>query len=78
MLTLRDLLKYISYTATLQLMETPREKKEYQYIFGRSDLILRGIIEDNFPELLDREVSDGIHGEGVRDGLYIHLYKNNI
>lgn len=75
MLTLRDLLKYVSYTATLQLMETPREKRDYQYIFDRSELILRSVIEENYPELLDREVSDGIHGEGVRDGLYIHLYK---
>lgn len=74
-MTLRDLLKFVSYTATLQLMETPKGKKEYQYIFGKSDLILRGVIEDNYPELLDREVADGIHGEGTRDGLYIHLYK---
>lgn len=75
-MTLRDLLKFVSYTATLQIMETERDRKEYQYIFGRSELILRSVIEENYPELLDREVSDGIHGEGARDGLYIHLYKD--
>lgn len=72
---LKDLLPFISYTSEIQLMETKREYKNYHYIFP-NELITRDIIEKFHPELLNRELSDGIHGEGIRDGVYIHLYKD--
>ena len=75
MKTLRDLLPFVSYTATLVLMETERGHRDYQYMFNNTELIRRDVIEKCYPELLDRELSDGVHGEGTRDGLYIHLYK---
>jgi len=75
MKTLRDLMPFISYTADLQIMETERDFKKYDYVFPKCDIIKRKTIEEHYPELLDRELSDGIHGEGVRDGVYIHLYK---
>jgi hypothetical protein len=75
MKTLRDLLPFVSYTATLVLMETERGRRDYEYMFGTTELIRRDVIEKCYPELLDRELSDGVHGEGTRDGLYIHLYK---
>lgn len=84
-LTLRDLLPFISYGATLQIMEISRAERnrygntivnDYDYMFPKSDLIMREIIEQCYPELLDREIADGIHGEGERQGIYIHLYKD--
>lgn len=75
MKTLRDLLPFISYTATLVLMETERGYRDYKYMFNQTELIRRDVIEKFYPELLDRELSDGVHGEGIKDGIYIHLYK---
>ena len=84
-LTLRDLLPFISYGATLQIMEISRAERNrygnfvgyaYEYVFPKSDLIVRETIEQYYPELLDREIADGIHGEGEREGIYIHLYKD--
>lgn len=72
---LKDVLPFISYTATIQLMETERGYKKYDYIFNSSELITRSTIEKHYPDLLNRELSDGIHGEGTRDGIYIHIYK---
>lgn len=84
-LTLRDLLPFISYGATLQIMEITRAERNrygnfegyaYDYMFPESDLVVRETIEQCYPELLDREIADGIHGEGEREGIYIHLYKD--
>lgn len=84
-LYLRDLLPFISYGATLQIMEITRAERNrcgnfegyaYEYIFPKTDLIMRETIEQYYPELLDREIADGIHGEGEREGIYIHLYKD--
>lgn len=84
-LYLRDLLPFISYGATLQIMEISRAERsryentivnDYEYMFPISDEITRGTIEQCYPELLDREIADGIHGEGERKGIYIHLYKD--
>ena len=72
---LKDLLSFIAYDAQLQLMETERGYKRYEYVFNSNELIRRDTIEKCYPELLERELSDGVHGEGIRDGLYIHLYK---
>lgn len=74
---LRDLMPFVSYVAKLQLVETERGRKEYTRIFPKCDLITRGTIQKLYPELLDRELSDGIHGEGFEDGIYIHLYKES-
>ena len=76
-LTLRDLLPFISYGATLQIMEISRSERNrygnfvgyaYEHVFPKSDLIVRETIEQCYPELLDREIADGIHGEGEREG----------
>lgn len=84
-LYLRDLLPFISYGATLQIMEISRAERNrygnfvgyaYEYVFPKSDLVVRETIEQCYPELLDREIADGIHGEGEREGIYIHLYKD--
>ena len=73
---LRELLPFILYTARLQILETERGyRKNYSYIFSKEELITRSHIEKFNPELLDRELSSGIHSEGIREGIYIHLYK---
>lgn len=78
-LTLKDLLSFVSYGVQLQILVTERTSeigaKRYEYLFNSSDLITREDIEKCYPELLNKELSDGIHGEGIRDGIYIHLYK---
>ena len=84
-LYLRDLLPFISYGVTLQLMEISRSERnrygntivnDYEYMFPVNDEITREAIEQCYPKLLDREIADGIHGEGEREGIYIHLYKD--
>lgn len=84
-LYLRDLLPFISYGATLQIMEISRAERNrygnfegyaYDYMFPECDLVMRGTIEQCYPELLDREIADGIHSDGEREGIYIHLYKD--
>ena len=84
-LYLRDLLPFIAYGTALHLMEIPRKERcrygntivnDYEYMFPVSDEITREAIEQCYPELLDREIADGIHGEGEREGIYIHLYKD--
>ena len=73
---LRELLPFISYTARLQILETEGGyRKNYSYIFSKEELITRSHIEKFNPELLDRELSDRVHSEGIREGIYIHLYK---
>ena len=57
---LKDLLPFIAYNTPLQLMEIGRERKKYVYLFSKDDLIFRETIEKSHPELLDRELSDGI------------------
>lgn len=68
---LGEALKPVSYTATLQVMK--KDDYGYTFMFPRSDLITREIIEKFYPELLEWELSDGFHGEGIRDGLYVHI-----
>ncbi len=69
---LGDALKVVSYTATLQIMERDKDGN-YSYMFPKFDLITRETIEKFYPQLLNRELTNGIHGEGIRDGLYIHI-----
>lgn len=84
-LYLRDLLPFIAYGTALHLMEIPRKERcrygntivnDYEYMFPVSDEITREAIEQCYPELLDREIADGIHSDGEREGIYIHLYKD--
>ena len=84
-LYLRDLLSFIAYGTALHPMEIPRKERcrygntivnDYEYIFPVSDEITRETIEQYYSELLDREIADGIHGDGERGGIYIHLYKD--
>lgn len=70
-MTLGEALKCVSYEARLQIME--KDNLGYRFIFPKCDLITRGAIEKFYPELLDRELTNGIHGEGIRDGIYIHI-----
>lgn len=66
-----EAIKAVSYTATLQIME--KDGYGYKFMFPKCDLITRETIEKFYPELLERELSDGFHGEGIRDGIYVHL-----
>ena len=76
MKTLRQLLPFISYEATINLMATERGMKRcYERVFPSCECINRKVIETYYPELLDKELSDGVHGEGYREGLYIHIYR---
>jgi len=70
-MTLREALKPVSYAAKLQVVE--KENGSYKYIFPESELITRGTIEKFYPELLDRTLTNGFHGEGMREGLYVHI-----
>lgn len=67
-------LKPVSYAARLQVLEKD-EYGTYHYLFPEDELVTRNIIETFYKDLLERELSDGFHGEGSRDGLYIHLKK---
>lgn len=71
-MTLREALKPVSYAAKLQVLEL-KENGSYEYIFPKSELITRGTIEKFYPELLDRPLTNGFHGEGWREGLYVHI-----
>lgn len=68
---LGEALKPVSYVARLQVME--KDDYGYNFIFPRDELITRGVIEKFYPDLLEREISDGFHGEGIRDGIYVHI-----
>jgi hypothetical protein len=67
-------LKPVSYMARLQILEKD-EYGTYHYLFPEDELITRHVLEYHYKDLLDRELSDGFHGEGIRDGLYIHIKK---
>ena len=69
-----EIIKGISYDAALQIME--QDGFGYKYIFSKYDLIRRGTIEKFYPELLERELGYGLHGEGFRDGIYVYLKGN--
>lgn len=64
---LKDLLPYISYGTALDLVEQDKERDFVfnNHLFPKSDLITREVIERHYPELLEREVSNGIHAEGM-------------
>ena len=69
---LKDAIQYVSYAAALQVTERDAYG-HHRYIFPECQLITRETIEKFYPELLERELCDGFHGEGFRDGLYISL-----
>lgn len=71
-MTLREALKPVSYLAKLQVVEL-EENGSYKHIFPKDELITRGTIEKFYPELLDRDITNGFHGEGIREGLYVHI-----
>lgn len=68
---LKEVIKAVSYTARLQVMK--KDEYGYNYMFPKDDLITRETIEKFYPELLEMELSDGFHGEGIREGIYVHL-----
>lgn len=61
---LKDVLKCVSYCASLDIVE--QGQNQYNHLFPECDLITREVIEKNYPELLERELSNGIHAEGIR------------
>lgn len=71
---LGEALKSVSYVARLQVMK--KDEYGYTFMFPKFDLITRETIEKFYPELLDWELSDGFHGEGIRDGIYVHIKEN--
>lgn len=68
---LKEALKPVSYIARLQIME--KDDYGYNFIFPRDELITRETLEKFYPDLLEREITDGFHGEGIRDGIYVHI-----
>lgn len=76
MAKVKDVLPFIAYEASLQIVETEREyPRRYDNIFPESTGMNRRILEECYPELLERELSEEIHGEGMKDGIYISVYK---
>lgn len=65
-------LKAVSYNAQLVVMKK-NDTGVYNYVFPKDELITRATIETFYPELLDMELTNGFHGEGIRDGLYVHI-----
>ena len=74
MYKLKDVLKFVSYGARLQIV-TKDEYGILNYVFPHCDLITKEVIEKSYPGLLLMELVDGIHGEGNYDGIYIILGK---
>lgn len=70
---LKDLMPFISYSAKLQIMERGMKGTFWSYIFPKNDIVRRETVERNYLELLERELMDGIHADGNREGIYIHL-----
>ena len=68
---LKEAIKAVSYNARLQVLV--KDDYGYNFMFPKCDLITRETIEKFYPELLERELSDGFHGEGIREGIYVHL-----
>ena len=62
---LKDVLQYVAYTAAIDLVEC--DGPNWHHMFPRCDLITRKTIEECYPKLLERELKDGIHGEGFYD-----------
>lgn len=70
---LKDALGCMSYTARLVLLKRDDDYWNYSYMFPACDLITRGTIEKFYPELLERELTNGCHADGIREGIYIHI-----
>ena len=78
MAKLKDVLQYVAYGVSLDIIEQELERGFYfnEHLFPECDLITREVIEENYPELLERELSNGIHAEGIRrDRLVIPIKK---
>jgi len=65
-------LKPVSYNAQLVVVKK-NKSGGYDYVFPKDELVTRFTIEQFYPELLDMELTNGFHGEGIRDGLYVHI-----
>lgn len=65
-------LKAVSYVARLVVVKK-NEYGGYDYLFPNDELVTRATIETFYPELLDMELTNGFHGEGIRNGLYVHI-----
>lgn len=65
-------LKPISYTAQLQVVKK-NKNGSYDYVFPKDEYVTRFTIEQFYPELLDMELTNGFHGEGFREGIYVYI-----
>ena len=76
MAKLKDALQYVAYGTSLDIIE--QEGVQHHHVFPESDLITREIVEEHYPELLERELTNGIHAEGIRkDRLVIPVKKED-
>lgn len=74
MAKLKDVLQYVAYGTSLDIIEF--ENGRFTHIFPECDLTTREVIEEWYPELLERELFGGIHAEGTRkDRLVMHIRK---
>lgn len=78
MAKLKDVLQYVAYGVSLDIIEQERDRgfNWNNHLFPECDLITREVIEKHYPELLERELANGIHAEGIRkDRLVIPVKK---
>ena len=75
MAKLKDVLQYVAYGTSLDIIE--KDRNQWNHLFPECDLVTREAIEECYPELLERELANGIHAEGIRrDRLVIPVKKN--
>ena len=74
MAKLKDVLQYVAYGTSLDVIE--QNRNQWKHLFPECDLITREVVEEHYPDLLERELANGIHAEGIRkDRLVIPIKK---
>lgn len=69
----KDVLQHICYTANLDIVEVDKKAFKLNYIFPKNDIVSREIIECKYPNLLERNLSDGIHAVGRSNKITIPI-----
>lgn len=64
--TLRDLLPFVAYGAALDIVRV--ENGMVVHLFPECDLVTREMLQKFRPDLLDCQLKNGIHAEGIRNG----------
>lgn len=72
-MTLGEALKSVSYIAKLNVVEYDEDSPTWRYLFPADEYVNRSVLEKHYPDLLKREMKDGFHGEGQREGIYCHI-----